>query len=259
MISVPVAVETVLNTIQQLPRVPREAGLIEVKLKRKKIYEGCHRKEYIDPEKIFRVLENLKKMGHPYYQEFDNLETYEQRCKEQDNIGHRLIFGSDINESLEQGTLIRSGSNIDNDGSKMSSDDDSATDNDENSCDNENKENSYITKDPIRKNQFDHNRNTCMTNNYPEMFMDDNGRNVANNEELSFAPAEGNHPTNLLDEQDWDIKSWPALHPDGKFGLHYKRKVRLTDQQYFGQRILNQDPIFSKSAGYIFAAAAYIE
>ena len=49
------------------------------------------------------------------------------------------------------------------------------------------------------------------------------------------------------------------MHPDGQFGLHHKRKVRLTEQQYFAQRILNQDPRFSKSPSYIFAAAAYIE
>ena len=98
-----------------------------------------------------------------------------------------------------------------------------------------------------------------MTNNFPEMFIDNNGSRINQNEELSFAPAEGNRPTSLLQEDDWDIKSWPNLHPDGQFGLHHKRKVRLTEQQYFAQRILNQDPRFSKSPSYIFAAAAYIE
>ena len=62
-----------------------------------------------------------------------------------------------------------------------------------------------------------------------------------------------------MTEKDWDIKSWPTLHPDGRFGLHYKRKIRLTDQQYFAQRILNEDLRFAKSPGYIFAAAAFIE
>jgi hypothetical protein len=41
--------------------------------------------------------------------------------------------------------------------------------------------------------------------------------------------------------------------------LHHKRKGRLTDQQYFVQRILNRDLRFSNSPGYIFAVAAYIE
>ena len=57
----------------------------------------------------------------------------------------------------------------------------------------------------------------------------------------------------------WDIKSWPALLPDGKFGLHFKRKVRLTEQQYFCQRIFHKDKRFSRSPDFIFAAAAYIE
>ena len=62
-----------------------------------------------------------------------------------------------------------------------------------------------------------------------------------------------------MTEKDWDIKSWPALHPDGKYGLHHKRRKKLSDQQYLGQRILNSDLRFSKSPGFIFAAAAYIE
>ena len=48
-----------------------------------------------------------------------------------------------------------------------------------------------------------------------------------------------------------------ALHPDGRFGIHHKQKVRLTEQQYFCKRILHKDQRFSKSPGYIFAAAAY--
>jgi hypothetical protein len=91
------------------------------------------------------------------------------------------------------------------------------------------------------------------------MFADENGRQIGSRTPLAFAPAEGNYPSNILNETNWDIKSWPALHPDGQYGLHHKRKGRLTDQQYFGQRILNRDLRFSKSPGYIFAAAAYVE
>ena len=61
---------------------------------------------------------------------------------------------------------------------------------------------------------------------------------------MSFAPAEGNYPTNILEEKDWDIKSWPMLHPDGRFGIHHKRKTKLTDQQYLGERILHKDDRF---------------
>ena len=30
----------------------------------------------------------------------------------------------------------------------------------------------------------------------------------------------------MLDLKGWDIKSWPTLFPDGKFGRDYKRKVK---------------------------------
>ena len=66
MISVPVTPETVLNTVEQLPRLPKDAGLIAVKMKRKKIYKNCHKKELVDPRKILRTLDFLKKSGHPH-------------------------------------------------------------------------------------------------------------------------------------------------------------------------------------------------
>ena len=120
-------------------------------------------------------------------------------------------------------------------------------------------EHEYMTKDAIRRHQFDHNTNLCLADNYPEIFVDENGQKQRKNYELSFAPAEGNHPFNILTEKDWDIKSWPILLPDGKYGINHKRTTRLTDQQYFVQRISNRDKRFSQSPGYIFAAAAYIE
>ena len=81
MISVPVTPETILDTVQKLPRLPKDAGLVEVKLKRKKEYEGCHKKEYVDPMKIFKVLNILKsrdarnkiKMDIPCYLEMKTM------------------------------------------------------------------------------------------------------------------------------------------------------------------------------------------
>ena len=245
MISVPVTQDTILNTIQQLPRMPREAGLFPVELKRKLIYEGCHKKELVDPLKIYRVLDLLKSSGHPYYQFYTEFSEYMKRCMEHDRNGYQQIFGNLDEEDIDQ----------EESDERPTESQDSESGGHDTDKEEEEKENNYITKDPVRKQQFDHNKNTCMVNNYPEIFANENGES----NKLSFAPAEGNHPTNILKEKDWDIKSWPALHPDGQYGLHQKRKVKLTEQQYFGQRILNRDLRFSSSPGYIFAAAAYIE
>ena len=72
LVNIPIGSADVLNTIECLPRTPREAGLIQVKLKRKLKYENYHKHEYIDTKKIFKALELLKKSGHPYYQFYDD-------------------------------------------------------------------------------------------------------------------------------------------------------------------------------------------
>ena len=122
-----------------------------------------------------------------------------------------------------------------------------------------NEENHYIKHDPIRKFQFDHNISTCLTNKFPELLANDDGEEIIEAEDFSFAPGEGKTPCNILMDRDWDIKAWPSLHPDGKFGLHHKRKVRITDQNYFVQRIRNSDRRFEENPGYVFAAASYVE
>ena len=60
-----------------------------------------HKKELIDPERTMRCLQNLKTSGHPYYQFFDdlNLDTYKERCKDQDQQGYDLLFGKDVDEN----------------------------------------------------------------------------------------------------------------------------------------------------------------
>ena len=76
---------------------------------------------------------------------------------------------------------------------------------------------------------------------------------------MSVAPGEGKIPTDILKEEDWDLKSFPGLQPEGENGLFEKRKVKLTHQQYFEQRILNFDKRFANTAAYVFAAFAFIE
>ena len=76
---------------------------------------------------------------------------------------------------------------------------------------------------------------------------------------LNFAPAEGKVPTSFLDLRDWDTKSWPGLFPDGKFGRDWKRRVKLTNQNFFQQRLLNKDERFAQTPGWIFAAMSHVE
>ena len=115
-------------------------------------------------------------------------------------------------------------------------------------------EQEYKTKDCVKKWQFDYNRSTCFSDNYPEIHYKED-----TSEEVSVAPGEGKIPSNILDEKDWDLKSFPCLHPDGKSSLHSERQVKLNDQDYFVQRVMNQDARFAENPAYVFAAIAYIE
>ena len=64
-------------------------------LKRKQEYGRAHRKELIDANKVLQVLDHLKKSGNPFYQEFDDLSSYESRCKQLDENGHKMLFGEE--------------------------------------------------------------------------------------------------------------------------------------------------------------------
>ena len=101
----------------------------------------------------------------------------------------------------------------------------------------------------MKKWQFHYNRSTCFSHNYPEISYKEGSL-----DRISIAPGEGKLPSNILQEKDWDLKSFPTLLPDGKSSLYSERKVKLSEQDYFVQRILNKDSRFACSTAYIFAA-----
>ena len=111
-------------------------------------------------------------------------------------------------------------------------------------------EEEYMKKDPIRKFQYDYNKTTCMTNKFPE---------ADSSSALDFAPAEGKIPTSILKDKDWDINSFPNLHPSGQNKMFQEREMKLTPQQYLGQRLKNKDTRFEQCTPYVFAAAGFVE
>ena len=46
---------------------------------------------------------------------------------------------------------------------------------------------------------------------------------------------------------------------DGENSLHSDRQIKLSEQDYFNQRILNKDDRFATNPAYVFAAVAYVE
>ena len=127
------------------------------------------------------------------------------------------------------------------------------SDEDDNENAEENADIEYKTKDVVKKYQFEYNKSLCMANKYPEVSANEN-------DNISVAPGEGKIPKHILCEDDWDIRAFPHLHnPDGSCGKDHERKVRLTDQYYFIQRICNLEKRFARSPAYMYAALGYLE
>ena len=253
MISVPIRPEDIINTVKQLPRLPKDAGLIPVNLKRKKQYKKADKRMtgMIRPEIIFQALQYFRKHNHPSYNFFDTKEDYMARLRAKDQRGSILITGEDIIDEVEDsqvGVLIPSEVQDEINGN----DEDDMADLEIEL----EKEQEDIQNDPIRRQHFDYARFSCAVNAQPEMFLNEDGNQIT---DVDFAPGEGKIPQNFLDQKNWDINSWPSLHPDGQFGMDHDRDVPLSSQKYFQQRILNKDSRFAKTPGYIFAAMSYVE
>ena len=246
-VNIPLFETDVLKTIESLPRTPTEAGIIPINLKRKLSYKQNHKTQYVSVEKILKALGTLKDLHNQYYQFVPDLQQFKQKCQETDVEGFNFLFET-VDEENDIPELTDDEAEEEEDGKKV--DDDKV--NDDNVEDFEEQE--YKEKDSVKKWQFDYNRSTCFSNNYPEInYKEDTS------EELSVAPGEGKIPSNILDEKDWDLKSFPCLHPDGKNSLQSERQVTLNDQDYFVQRVMNKDTRFAENPAYVFAAIAYIE
>jgi len=241
-VNVPIPDSSILNTIEMLPRTPKDAGLISVNLKRKKDFKNTHISQLINPDKIYRMLDKLKQSKNPHYQFYDDYSTFKKRCNQADPKGYQLIYDDIIEENLEKGY---SENKINNNMELI--DEILEMGNFENLTDSENEKDEEYEKinDPIQKFNFKYDKTVCFTEKYPE---------------ISVAPGEGQTPQDVLMDRDWDVKAFPHIHnANASNGLNQNREVMLTDQKYFIQRICNKETIMSKSKSYLYAAVSYLE
>ena len=75
-VNVPINEQSIINTLEKMPRTPRDAGLIGVALKRKKEYKNSHKHQLINPDKLFRMLDKLKRSKNPHYKFYDEYNVY---------------------------------------------------------------------------------------------------------------------------------------------------------------------------------------
>ena len=226
LINVPITDDKVNETLQEFPRTPQDAGLIGVQLKRMKNMKNSHSQQLINPDRIFRFLQKVKDKRNPHYDNVESYETYQKRCRDNDIEGYQLVFGEDEDSEIE--------------------DEEEKEDNDyEGLIADEKEEEEYLTKDPVKKHQMSYDKSVCMSDKYPE---------------ITVAPGEGQTPKGITSDENWDVKAFPHLHNrDGSNGKDQTRKVAITDQRYFIQRITNKELRFSRCPAYLYSAVGYIE
>ena len=243
LVNIPIGEQDIVNTLTSLPRTPTEAGILTVGLKRKLEYKTTHLQQLINVKKIYDYLHFLKyEAKNKYYKFYDDYNVFIERCNEE-----AVDFSGDVNEDVDD--LI---GEVD-----VCQDKQIPEDNIEKNTtcdldpDDEKEDEEYRTKDVVRKFQFDYDMTTVMVPRYPEALPD---------QEINVAPGEGKIPSNILKEEDWDVKSFPNLFPSGTNGIKQNREVGgLTDQQFIEQRLKNKDTRFEQCTPYVFALTAYIE
>ena len=234
-INVPISVEAINSTIAQLPRTPDQAGLIGIALKRKMTLKGNHKRQLINPEKMFRMLEKLKKSGNKLYTDVSSPSDFKKRCEETDKVGYKVIY-SDNEDDIEE-ELDPINAEVLSD-AVMNEDEDKIPDEEKHEI--EEKE-----KNPVKKHQFVYDESLCMVDKYPE---------------ISVAPGEGQRPSSIVTAKDSDVKAFPHLHnADGSNGKDQDRNVKLTNQRYFIQRVLNKETRFAKSPAYLYYCVGLLE
>ena len=79
---VPINENDTLNTINTILRTPSEAGILPIRVKRKKEYRSSYMEEFISIPKIIGALRVLVKVRHPGYRFLteEMIKDYEQRC-----------------------------------------------------------------------------------------------------------------------------------------------------------------------------------
>ena len=270
-VNIPIYEADVIKTVESLPRTPNEAGIIPINLKRKVSYKNCHMTQYVSVSKLVKALESLKKLGNKYYQFVPETENFKEKCLSTDIEGFCLIFPQDellgennINSNIIE-TEHRNKNKIQDEicGNYEELIEKTVNQDSVSECVEAAKdlgdlvdaeEEEYLKKDSVKKWQFHYNQSTCFSNNYPEInYLEDNSGNI------SIAPGEGKLPSNLLEENDWDLKTFPCLLPDGQNSLHAKREMKLSEQDYFVQRVMNKNTRFAHNPAFIFAAIALIE
>ena len=223
--NIPIQTESICET---LPRSINDSNILFIKLKKKLSFKSHVYSEAVRPDFIFQVLDYLKSVN-PLYK----------------NVNLRLFFIQSAYDDLEVDFID------DNQVDFVVADEKQLISIKFVSDDSVEKINDYSTDDEFENedplNEF---RSSCtetvLVSKCPHVITDE--------ENMVIAPGEGKMPLFILKDENCEEMAHPHLFPQGKFGLHTKRDVKLTHTKYFNQRLLNYTQRFASDPDYIFFA-----
>ncbi|XP_070549849.1 uncharacterized protein [Ptychodera flava] len=237
-----------------LPRQESDDQMIRVKLKRKLSYKGHYQYQYVNDFKIKSALHYLT-MNNKWYRGISFNKDWRNPLSRIDE-GDECI-------SDEDGTRHES------DKQKTEPQDDArnieSQDNAGNSKSGDNAENTESQDNSGNADAEDGDNNS---EEQQGMFMDTCLQPVDIAQEVldqhfdkiyCVAPAERNHPVEMLSDESNEAKSFPVLYPTGSPTFLDSREVRITLARYLHNRLMNVDSRFARNTDFIFYAQCLSE
>ena len=69
LVNIPIPHDKMMSTVASIPRTPEESPIVNIYFKRKKSMTSSHCEQYVNIERIYAVLEQLRQLGNPFYQD----------------------------------------------------------------------------------------------------------------------------------------------------------------------------------------------
>ena len=226
-----------------LPRLPADAHIVSLKLKRKLECKQAYLQDTIHPEKVITELHYLKN-NNPLYANIEINKDWIRSWRDADNDMYNRVFISEgdtavsVGNDKERDPTYKQMPDINSDNSPLDSINDSE-------CENSESENNRSKES--NRNEIEE---QCLQNELPEEA----------NQVFSITLGEGNKPIPLLTDTLFEELANPDKFPYGNSGFaDTERDTKLTLRKYVNAHLLDQDGHFAKDIEYIFAMQYAIE
>ena len=235
---------------QLLPRIPTDAHIISLKLKRKLEYKQAYLHDTIRPEKVITALKYLKN-NNPMYSDININENWIQTWQQLDQELYDGVF--DIEEAGETSEMnsqdqVQKSNEVGENDNNSSGDD--QCDIEERHCvlNNDEKKDVIAMEENCKLRDLPY--DTCLQSELLEEA----------NQIFSIAPGEGSKPIPLLTDKSFEQLSNPDKFPSGKGSYaDTNRNTRLTLRKYVNAQLLDHDGRFAKDIQYIFGMQYAVE